>query len=202
MLAVGNDTTSTVADWLIAELARNPRVMKKAQEDVRRVVGVKANVEINDINQMNHLKCVIKENLRLHPPAPLLAPRETTSSVQIRGYDIPAKTKVMVNAWAIQREPNLWDKPDEFIPERFENNPIDFNGQDFQFIPFGFGRRRCPGLAFGIVTIEYLIANLLYWFDWKMPNDGGLLAEDMNMSEVCGITVHKKVPLHVVPIPC
>ncbi|XP_062077847.1 phenylacetaldehyde oxime monooxygenase CYP71AN24-like [Humulus lupulus] len=198
MLAAGNDTTSTVAEWLLAELVRNPRVMKKAQEEVRRVVGEKAKVEINDINQMNYLKCVVKENLRLHPPAPLLAPRETTTRVQLGGYDVPARTRVMVNAWAIHRDPSLWGKPDEFIPERFENNRIDFNGQDFKFIPSGFGRRRCPGLAFGIISIEYMIANLLYWFDWKMPDESGLA--EFDMSEVCGLTVHKNVPLHIVPI--
>ncbi|EXB50916.1 Cytochrome P450 71A1 [Morus notabilis] len=148
---------------------------------------------------MNYLKCVVKENFRLHPPAPLLAPRETTASVKIGGYEIPAKTRVFVNAWAIQRHPSSWDEPEEFVPERFENNPVDLNGQDFQFIPFGFGRRRCPGLALGLVTIEYLIANLLYWFDWKLPDDGGL-PEDLDMTEVCGLSVHKKFPLHVIPI--
>ncbi|GMN66142.1 hypothetical protein TIFTF001_035208 [Ficus carica] len=157
--------------------------MNKAQEEIRRVVGEKAKVDMNDINQMYYLKNVVKETMRLHPPAPLLAPRETSSRVQIGGYDVPAKTRVLVNAWAIQRHPDLWERPEEFIPERFENNPIDFGSHDFQLIPFGFGRRRCPGLAFGIASVEYSIANLLYWFDWKLP----YYAENMDMTEVYGI---------------
>ena len=199
MLAAGNDTSSTAAVWLMAELVRNPRVMKKAQEEVRRIVGEKAKVETDDIHQMEYLRCVVKETLRLHPPAPLLSPRETTTSVQIGGYEIPAKTRVLINAWAIQRDPRSWDKPEEFIPERFEKNPVDFNGQDFHFCPFGIGRRRCPGMAFGLVNIEYLIANLLYWFDWELPADCGP-PEDLDMSEISGLSVRKKVPLRVLPI--
>ena len=202
MLAAGNDTTAAVLEWLMAELVRNPQVMKKAREEVRRVVGKKLKVEMNDINQMDYLKCVLKENLRLHPPAPLLAPRETTARVEIGGYDIPARTRVFVNAWAIQRHPSFWDQPEEFIPERFEKNPVDSNGEDsYHYIPFGFGRRRCPGLAFAIVNIEYLSANLLYWFDWKLPEDCGILPKDLDMTESFGLSVHKKVPLNVVAIP-
>ncbi|GMN68913.1 hypothetical protein TIFTF001_037966 [Ficus carica] len=196
LFIAGIETSSTVMEWLMAELLRHPRVMKKAQEEIRRVVGEKEKVDVNDINQMYYLKNVVKETMRLHPPAPLLAPRETTARVQLGGYDIPAKTRVLINAWAIQRHADFWERPDEFIPERFENNPMDLNSQDFKLIPFGFGRRRCPGLAFGISGIEYLIANILYWFDWKLPND----AENMDMTEVCGMSVFKKFPLHVVPI--
>ncbi|KAL5549252.1 hypothetical protein UlMin_004483 [Ulmus minor] len=200
MLTAGVETTAIASEWLMTELVRNPRVMKKAQEEVRRVVGKKGRVDTNDINQMEYFKCVIKESLRLHPPAPLLVPRETSASVQIRGYHIPAKTTVIMNAWAIQRDPSIWERPDEFLPERFKNNPIDFKNQELtQYIPFGFGRRQCPGLTFGIVSIEYLFANILYWFDWKLPGED-TLPEDLDVTEVYGLTVHKKVPLHLVPI--
>ncbi|PON49923.1 Cytochrome P450, E-class, group I [Trema orientale] len=204
MFVGGSDTTSTALEWLMAELVRNPRVMKKAQEEVRSVVGNKGEIDMNDINQMEYLKCVIKETLRLHPPAVLLVPRRTMASVELGGYNIPENTRVFVNAWAIQRDPSVWDEPEEFIPERFENNSIDFKlGQNFELIPFGFGRRGCPGLAFGVTSTEYVVANLLYWFDWELPadDDGGrILAEDLDMSEVYGLTVHKKTPLHLVPI--
>ncbi|XP_010092319.2 cytochrome P450 71A1, partial [Morus notabilis] len=170
MLVGGIETTSTLMEWLMSELMNNPRVMKRAQEEVRRVVGEKAMVEINDIHRMDYLKCVIREALRLHPPGTLLIPRETSRSVEIRGYHIPAGTKVLVNAWAIHRHPDFWDEPEEFIPERFENSPVDFKSQEcFELIPFGFGRRQCPGIAFGVTSTEYVIANLLYWFDWKLP---------------------------------
>ncbi|KAL5578546.1 hypothetical protein UlMin_020245 [Ulmus minor] len=200
MLVGGSDSTSTGLEWLMAELMRNSQVMKKVQEEVRGVVGKKQKIDMNDIKQMEYLKCVIKENLRLHPPVPLLVPRETTSSIDMRGYHIPANTKVIVNAWAIQRDPKLWDKAEEFIPERFENNPVDFKGQDFQFIPFGSGRRGCPGITFGLANTEFIIANLLYWFDWKLSGDGGLVPEEVDMSEGCGLAVSRKVPLHLSPV--
>lgn len=201
MLAGGTDSTSVILEWLMAELVRNPTVMKKAQEEVRRVVGKKPKIEINDISRMDYLKCVIKETFRLHPPAPLLVHRETSRSIEIGGYHVPAKTRVFISAWTIQKDPSLWDNPEDFIPERFDNNPIDFKGLDFELIPFGCGRRGCPGLAFGVASTEYITANLLYWFDWELPHsDNSLMPKDLDMSEDYGFLVHKKVPLHLVPV--
>ncbi|KAM0982335.1 hypothetical protein ACFX2I_015237 [Malus domestica] len=202
MFVGGSDTSSTAMVWLMAELVRNPRVMKKVQEEVRRVVGKKAKVEENDLSQMKYMKCVIKENLRLHPPAPLLIPRESTADIKLGGYDIPAKTRVMVSAFSIQRDPEVWDRPEEFIPERFEDSSIDFKGQDFQLIPFGAGRRGCPGIAFGVLSAEQVLASILYWFDWKVPStSGSALPEALDMTEVYGLTVRKKAPLILVPVP-
>ena len=200
MFVAGTDTSSTALEWLMAELIKNPRVMKRAQEEVRRVVSKKSNIDMNDINKMDYLKCILKETLRLHPPFPLLLPRETLTSVKIGGYDIPPNTRVITNALAIQMDPKVWERPEEFLPERFEGNPIDFRGQDFEFIPFGAGRRGCPGLTFGVASVEYVVANILYWFDWKMPGDN-IQGEDLDMSEVNGLTVTKKIPLRLVPIP-
>ena len=198
MFVGGTDTTSTTTEWLMAELLKHPNVMKKVQEEVRKVVGKKSKVDVDDISKMEYFKCVIKETLRLHPVVPLLVPRETTASVKLGGYDIPSNITVFVNVWAIQRDPNWWEKPEEFIPERFENSPVDFKGQDFQFIPFGFGRRGCPGMSFAVVSVEYVVANLLYWFDWKLS--AGENVENMDMSELYGLTVKKKLPLHVLPV--
>ncbi|PON43841.1 Cytochrome P450, E-class, group I, partial [Trema orientale] len=194
MFVGGTDTTSASSEWLMTELLRNPRVMKKAQEEVRKVVGNKKKIEMSDINKMDYLKCVIKETFRLHPSAPLLLPRETSKSVKVGGRQIPAKTRVFINAWAIQRDPNVWERPEEFIPERFENKTVDFN---FDLLVFGCGRRKCPGLTFGMVNIEYIAANILFWFDWKLSGK----PEDLDMSEVYGLSVTKKNALHVVPIP-
>ncbi|KAL6199007.1 hypothetical protein ACLB2K_028795 [Fragaria x ananassa] len=199
MLIGGSDTTSTALEWLMAELMRNRSVMAKLQEEVRRVVGKKARVDVSDLEQMDYLKCVIKEALRLHPPAPLLVPRETIAAVELGGYYIPAKTSVLVNAFAIQRDPEFWDRPEEFLPERFEGNSVDFRSQDFQFIAFGGGRRGCPGVNFAVAAAEYELANLMYWFDWKLPS-GSALAETLDMTEVYGLTVHKKCPLQVVSV--
>ncbi|XP_028765142.1 cytochrome P450 71A1-like [Neltuma alba] len=195
----GSDPTATALEWAFAELVKNPRIMMKAQEEVRRVVGNKPKVEDSDVGQMKYLECVLKETLRLHPPVPLLIPRATRSSVTLGGYHIPAKTSVFVNAWAIQRDPEFWERPEEFAPERFENDQVDFRGQDFQFIPFGSGRRGCPGVSFGFASLEYLLANLLYWFDWKLP-ETCKSAGDMDMSEAYGITCRKKVPICVQPM--
>ncbi|CAJ1943750.1 unnamed protein product [Sphenostylis stenocarpa] len=198
--AGASDTSSTVLEWTMAELMRNPNTMEKAQEEVRRVVGDKAEVDEDDLKQMSYLNCVLKESLRLHPPAPLLIPRETTSDVKLRGYDIPAKTRVMFNAWAIQRDPELWDKPDEFLPDRFKNSHLDFKGQDFEFIPFGSGRRGCPGISFGMTVVGYALANLLYWFDWKLPKTDAA-EQGIDMNETYGLTVSKMVPLLLQPTP-
>ncbi|KAI9108921.1 hypothetical protein K1719_020226 [Acacia pycnantha] len=200
MFLGGNETTITTVEWILTELKRNPRTMKKAQEDIRKVVGSKSKVEESDIKEMKYLKLVIKEALRLHAPAPFLIPRETISDTKLGGYDIPAKTMIFVNMWAIQRDPEIWENPEEFIPERFENSEMDFKGQDFELIPFGSGRRMCPGMDFAMASVEYMLANLLHWFDWKLPEDGSPECA-IDVSETYGLTVKKKVPLFLQPIP-
>ncbi|KAK4264410.1 hypothetical protein QN277_025589 [Acacia crassicarpa] len=195
MFVGGSDTTSTTLEWAFAEIIKNPRIMKKAQVEARRVVGNKSKVEEDDVRQMKYLECVVKETLRLHPPLALSLPRETRSSVSLGGYYIPPKTTVLVNLWGIQRDPEFWERPEEFVPERFENNQVDFKGQNFEFIPFGFGRRGCPGISFGLASLEYVLANLLYWFDWKLP------AQGIGMSDSYGLSVTKKVPIYVQPMP-
>ncbi|KAK3225832.1 hypothetical protein Dsin_005694 [Dipteronia sinensis] len=198
MFVGGTDTTSTTLEWTMVELVRHPNIMKKAQEEVRSVMKTKLKMDMNDLNEMDYLKCVIKETLRLHSPLLLLVPRETSTISKLGGYDIPEKTRVFVNAWAIQRDPKLWDRPEEFIPERYVNNPVDYKGLDFHLIPFGVGRRGCPGISFGVATVEYTLANILYWFDWKLP--GGAIDNDkLDMTEVYGLTVPKKFPLLLVP---
>ncbi|KAG4113142.1 hypothetical protein ERO13_D13G204450v2, partial [Gossypium hirsutum] len=170
MFVARSDTTTATIEWMMAELLKHPNVMKRVQQEVRTVVGNKSKVVIEDINKMDYLKSVVKETLRLHPAAPLLGPRRTSASVKLGGYDIPSDTTIIINGWAIHRDPKWWENPEGFIPERFEDSSnTDFQGQDFHFIPFGFRRRACPGMQFGVVTTEYVVANLLYWFDWKLP---------------------------------
>ncbi|QHO57404.1 Cytochrome P450 [Arachis hypogaea] len=200
LFLAGSDTVSTTIEWAFAELANNPEIMKKVQEEVRRIVGGKSMIEENDLNEMKYMKCVIKETLRLHPPGPLLIPRETANSVEIKGYHIPKKVTVYINSYAIHRDPKLWDNAEEFIPERFEGaQQVDYKVKDFQLIPFGFGRRRCPGISFGVASVEYMMANLLCWFDWKVPNNNNSAMIDM--SEMSGLNVTKKQPLYLKPTP-
>ncbi|WCJ36156.1 cytochrome P450 family 71 subfamily A polypeptide 12 [Euphorbia peplus] len=198
MFVAGTETISTTMEWLMAELIRDENVMRKAQQEVRRIVGNKSKVEAADIEKMNYLKCIVKETLRLHPPAPFLVPRETSADVELGGYYIPSKTTVYFNALAIQTDPKIWERSEEFVPERFENNPVDFKGKEFQLIPFGGGRRICPGISFGLAAIEFVIANILNWFDWKLPD--GQVPKDLDMTENFGLTVPRKNPLYIVPL--
>jgi len=152
MFAAGTDTTYTVLEWAMAELLRHQTVMQKLQDEVRTVVGDKTHVTEEDLVKMNYLKAVIKETLRLHAPVPLLVPRKSMEDIKLNGYDIAAGTQVIVNAWAIARDPSSWEQPLEFKPERFMNSSIDFKGLDFELIPFGAGRRGCPGVLFAIAV--------------------------------------------------
>eukprot|EP00262_Sarcandra_glabra_P000670 TRINITY_DN1080_c0_g1_i3.p1 TRINITY_DN1080_c0_g1~~TRINITY_DN1080_c0_g1_i3.p1 ORF type:complete len:503 (-),score=81.31 TRINITY_DN1080_c0_g1_i3:72-1580(-) len=198
MFIGGTDTSSTIIDWVMAELMRHPRVMEKAQREVREVLGGKKKVEESDLKELNYLKLIIKETMRLHPPLPLLLPRESIERCEINGYEIPNKTRVFINAWAIARDPKHWENPNDFYPERFQDNLIDFNSQNFEFIPFGGGRRRCPGDVFGLASVDLALANLLYYFDWSLPD--GMKPEDLDMSENLGIVSARKFSLDLVPI--
>jgi hypothetical protein len=131
------------------------------------------------------------------PPATLLVPRQTTRGIKVGGYDIPADTKVIVNAWAIGRDTGAWKDPEEFRPERFRGSDVDFNGAHFELLPFGAGHRICPGLAMGVANVEFILASLLYCFDWELPE--GVRGEDVSMEEAGALTFHKKIPLMVVP---
>lgn len=154
MFVAGTDTTSATLEWTMTELARHPRIMKKTQDEVRRIVGNKGKVEEDDLPQLHYLKAVIKETLRLHPPVPLLVPRESMEKCILDNYEIPAKTRILINTYAIGRDPETWDKPLEYNPERFVGTEIDIKGQDFELLPFGGGRRGCPGYTFALATIE------------------------------------------------
>ncbi|KAH7652976.1 Premnaspirodiene oxygenase protein, partial [Dioscorea alata] len=193
MFFAGTETTAATLEWALSELMRNPRVMKKVKNEVQRVTGIKEKVEESDVQGMKYLRLVINETLRLHPLGPLLIPRESVKECMIDGYDIPPTTRAFVNAWAIMRDPNLWDDPEIFFPERFEGSVINYKGHHFQFIPFGAGLRMCPGWPLSIANINIALANLLYFFNWKLPE--GKSEIDIDMTESFGISVHKKLPL-------
>ena len=196
ILAAGTDAPYIALEWAMTELVRNPDVLTKLQDEVRETVKGKFIITEEDLSHMSYLKCVLKEVLRLHPPAPLLVPREVMEDCKIQGYMVRCKTKVIVNAWAIGRDPKMWEAPEEFHPERFINSPSDFKGKDFQFIPFGMGRRMCPGMTFSIAIIELALANLVNQFDWKLPH--GMTVETIDMIETPGLTTRKKQDLNLV----
>lgn len=148
---------------------------------------------------MKYLKAVLKETLRLHPPIPTLVPRVARQDVKVMGYDVAKGTTIITNAWAIGRDPKVWDDPNEFRPERFLECTIDFRGHDFELVPFGSGRRGCPGISFAMTTNEYMLANLLHKFDWELPN--GVKEDDLDMSEQQDLITRRKVPLLVIAKP-
>lgn len=194
-------TIGSTLEWAMSELMKKPEAMEKAQQEVRKVLGGSRGVITNtDLVGLSYMRMVIKEVLRLHPPNPLLVPRESREDCEILGYYVPKGTKVLVNAFAISRDPRYWDNPEAFNPERFENSNIDYKGTNFEFTPFGSGRRQCPAIMFGTSTLEVALANLLYHFDWMLPD--GLSPELMDMSEKYGMGVSKKLDLHLRAIPC
>lgn len=195
----GVDTAAITMVWAMAELAKKPSLMKKARDEVRNCIGNKGKVTESDIEHLHYLKMIIKETFRLHPPAPLLLPRESISHFKVNDYEIYPKTLIQVNAWAIGRDPLSWKDPEEFIPERFMDSPIEIRGQHFELLPFGSGRRVCPAIYMGTTTVELGLANLLYSFDWELPS--GMKEEDINMEESTGLslTLNKRTPLKLVP---
>ncbi|CAN0872249.1 Cytochrome P450 83B1 [Linum grandiflorum] len=176
----GTDTSAATIVWAMTYLMKNPITMRKAQEEVRHAVGKKRGfVNEEDTQKLSYLKAVVKETMRLQPSVPIMVPRESTESCNLGGYDIPAKTVVYINAWAIGRDTEAWGR-----------------GLDFELIPFGAGRRICPGIHMGLSTVELSLANLLYAFDWEMPV--GMKSEDLDMEVLPGITMHKKKDLCLV----
>ncbi|XP_060207870.1 premnaspirodiene oxygenase-like [Lycium barbarum] len=198
MFGAGSETSATIIDWAMAELLKNPSVLNKAQEEVRDLFNDKGCVDETYFDNLKYLKSVIKETLRLHPPLPFLLPRISRGKCEINGYEIPAKTQVFVNAWAIGRDPRYWKEPECFKPERFLDSSIDFSGNNFEYIPFGAGRRICPGMSFGLATLELPLALLLYHFDWKLPV--GRSHQDLDMTETFGLSVTRKLDLYAIPI--
>ncbi|KAM3286097.1 desmethyl-deoxy-podophyllotoxin synthase [Capsicum chacoense] len=199
MFMGGTDTSSTVLEWAISEMMKNPLVMEKAQAEVRKVFEGKSKITESEIQKLDYMKLVIKETLRMHPPLPLLLPREANEKCEIGGYEIPAKTKVIINAWAIDRHPEHWKNAECFEPERFQDSAFDFIGTNLQYIPFGAGRRICPGTIFGIANVELPLAKLLFHFDWKLPD--GMEAIDLDMTETFGAIAGRKNDLYLVPKP-
>lgn len=197
MFIGGTDNNAAIMEWAMAELIKNPNSMKKTQEEIRRVVGNKQRLEEPDIEQMTFLKCVVKEIFRLHAPVMIARESDDTTVAKINGYDVPPKTRVMINSWAIQRDPASWARPEEFVPERFVDRSEDLLGRYGNLAPFGSGRRVCPGIGFAVTEIECVLANLLCWFDWELPEGESL--ENMDMSDDFGLVIRKRVPLSLVP---
>lgn len=199
MIVAGVDTVAISVEWALAELIRNPRVQKKAQEELDRVIGSERIMTEEDFPNLPYLKAIVKEALRLHPPTPLMIPHKAKTHVKIGGYDIPKGSIVHVNAWALGRDPNVWGDVNEFRPERFFEEDVDMKGHDFRLLPFGAGRRICPGAQVGINLVTSNMGHLLHHFEWYPPN--GVKFEEIDMRENPGIVTDMKTPLQAVIVP-
>ncbi|GMN56700.1 hypothetical protein TIFTF001_025811 [Ficus carica] len=188
MIVAASDTSAVAIEWTISELLRNPKVMKNLQNELENVVGRDRIVEEKDLDKLEYLDMVLKESLRLHPVAPFLVPRESMKDITIDGYLIPKKSRILINAWAIGRDSSVWsENVEEFDPERFANSDTDFRGHDFKLLPFGSGRRGCPGMQLGLTIVRFVVAQLVHCFDWELPCE--MKAEDMDMTEKFGLSM-------------
>ncbi|KAM0022721.1 putative geraniol 8-hydroxylase [Helianthus debilis subsp. tardiflorus] len=172
-------------------------VMIKLQEEVKQKINSSSSsMAETEISKLPYLDAFIKETLRLHPPVPLLLPHRAVQTSEVLNYTIPCGAKLLVNIWAIGRDPKLWEDPLLFKPERFLGSNLDFRGKDFEFIPFGAGRRMCPGLPSGITNVRSILASLILRFDWLLPDDQDQAKLDMN--EKFGVILHKDKPLQLI----
>ncbi|KAJ7951500.1 Cytochrome P450 [Quillaja saponaria] len=199
LIAGGTESSAVTVEWAISEILKKPEIFMKATDELDKVIGRERWVEEKDIDNLPYIDAIVKETMRLHPVAPMLVPRLAREDSIISGYDIPKGTRVLVNVWTIGRDPTLWDNPNEFCPERFIGKDIDVKGQDFELLPFGSGRRMCPGYSLGIKVIQSSLANLLHGFTWSLPGD--MKKEDLNMDEIFGLSTPRKIPLLTVAEP-
>ena len=199
IFVAGTDTTSSTVEWGMAELLINSETMVKAKVELDEVLGKGKILEEADITRLPYLQCIVRETLRLHPPIPFLLPRQIAEEAEVNGYTIPKNSQVLVNVWAIGRDHSSWKNPLSFYPERFLDSGIDLKGQDFELIPFGAGRRICPGLSLASRTVPVVLGSLINCFDWEL--EGKISTNELGMEEKFGITLGKLHPLCALATP-
>ncbi|KAL5545523.1 hypothetical protein UlMin_005210 [Ulmus minor] len=197
----GTDTSAITTEWALAEVINNPNIMNKAREELDSVIGKTRLVQESDITNLPYLQAIVKETLRLHPPGPIIM-RESYEKCTVNGYNIPEHTKLFVNVWAIGRDPNHWENPLEFKPERFlaeegsGKSRLDVRGQQFHFLPFGSGRRGCPGTSLALQIVQTSLAAMIQCFEWKIDGGNG----SVDMEEGAGVSLPMAHPLICVPV--
>ena len=200
LFADGTYTSSTTIEWISADLIKNPRCMNKVKEEIGREIGQGNLVTESKVPNLTYLEACIKESMRLHPTGPINLPHRAVESCQVMNYTIPKDSMILVNFWAISRDSSCWEDPLVYKPERFlVNSSVDYKGNDFQFIPFGAGKRICPGLTMAARHVSLIVASLVHSFDWSLPH--GENPKDMDMTEKYGFVMVKKDPLLLVPKP-
>ncbi|KAK2969408.1 hypothetical protein RJ640_020351 [Escallonia rubra] len=198
MLSGGTDTTIVTLTWALCLLLNNPRALERARDELDTHVGRERQVEESDMKNLVYLQAIVKETLRLYPAAPLMPPREAMEDCLVGGYKISKGTRLLVNLWKVHRDPHVWPEPNEFRPERFltSHKELDVRGQHFELIPFGSGRRVCPGISLALQSVQLVLAHLIHGFEVAKPSD-----EPIDMTESFGLTTLKATPLDVLLSP-
>ncbi|CAN1273736.1 Demethylepipodophyllotoxin synthase [Linum perenne] len=198
LILAGADTTTVTMTWLLSLLVNHPDVLSKAQIELVNIVGYERQVQESDLHNLVYLNAIVKETLRLYPPGPLAVPHQAMEDCTVAGHMIKEGTRLIVNISKIQRDPKIWPNPDEFQPDRFltTHKDIDVKGQNFELIPFGSGRRMCPGLNFALQVMYLTMATLLHGFDFSRAT-----SEPVDMRESIGLTNPRASPLEVVLNP-
>ncbi|GLT69339.1 hypothetical protein SLA2020_414970 [Shorea laevis] len=186
MLLAGTDTSAVTLEWAMSNLLNNPHVLKKARAELDNQIGKDNLMDEPDISKLRYLQSIISETLRLYPAAPLLVPHMSSDDCIVGGYDVPRNTMLLVNAWAIHRDPKVWDDSTSFKPERFECDKADAH----KLMPFGLGRRACPGAGLAQRTVGLALGSLIQCFEWERIGE-----EEVDMDEGNGITMPKAVAL-------
>ncbi|XP_052625205.1 cytochrome P450 81Q32-like [Lactuca sativa] len=187
LLAAGSDSSAGTMEWTMSLLLNHPEVLKKAQNEIDQVVGKDRFVDESDISNLPYLRCIMNETLRLKPPGPLV-PHEASEDCVIGGFNIPGGTMVLVNQWAIHHDPMVWADPETYNPERFEG--VEGTRDGFKLLPFGYGRRSCPGEGLAVRVLGMTLGTMIQCFDWERISE-----EMVDMSEAPGLTMPKAAPL-------
>ena len=198
LVLAGSETTAVTLTWILSLLLNNRRTLKIAQEELDRKVGRHRWVEDTDIKNLVYLQAIAKETLRLYPPGPLSVPHEAMEDCKVGGFHVPKGTHLYVNLWKLHRDPNVWPDPEVFSPERFLTTQasVDAFGQHFEFIPFGAGRRICPGITLAFQLMHLTVARLIQGFELATPLD-----KAVDMTEGLGITMPRATALEDVLTP-
>ncbi|XP_078447793.1 putative (S)-N-methylcoclaurine 3'-hydroxylase isozyme 2 [Wolffia australiana] len=202
LLTAGTDTSTALVEWVMSELLRNSEIMNRVKSELREVMGENQGLVVPDETQLSRLTFLhacVRESLRLHPPVPLLLPHRSITNCEVMGFTVPKDYTVMVNVWAIGRDPAIWENPLKFSPERFISGDVDYKGGKFEFIPFGAGLRMCPGMALGMGMVQLVVATMVYNFDWVLPGEKPPC--QINMEEKLGIVLERREPLVLIPRP-
>ncbi|KAL7108435.1 hypothetical protein ACP275_06G112100 [Erythranthe tilingii] len=200
LFLAGTDTTATTIVWAFSDLIKNQHAMSKLRDEFATKIGNKTVISESDATDLPYLQACIKESIRLHPPIPFLLPHKAIQTCKVMDYTIPKGTQVMINTWAMSRDPSVWADPTRFDPDRFLDSGVDFKGKDFEYIPFGSGRRMCPGLYMAARNVPYVVACLVHEFNWFLP--GYEDPSELDMDEVYLLALRKKKPFDLIPRAC